>query len=1269
MHCRLSRLQTSKLPTDSNGNNVYVVTVQASDGQGGTAFQNISVNVTNVNEQNQHAPVFTSPSALTVPENTTFLINVTAIDADLPPQAVTFSVVGGADQARFSITGGGALSFVSPPDFELPTDSNGNNVYVVTVRASDGQGGTAFQNISVNVTNVNEQNQHAPVFTSPSALTVPENTTFLINVTAIDADLPPQAVTFSVVGGADQARFSITGGGALSFVSPPDFELPTDSNGNNVYVVTVRASDGQGGTAFQTITVTVTNASEGLVITSPNVAFVPENTTAVLTVTATGGGGIPQTGLITVDAGVPTPGMPGFITYTVSATADAPITAIDFVGDGSNNPATGRGFFGPLNQVNPFGLPTIFNDNNVFFASIGSNPARDSQFSVSSSSVVVPPGLTEEGSNILQAAWAWTAPQANSIAFAQLVVPGSAGSVQFRGAITVLRNGVQTDIPVQGVLGQQQAVGFSIVGGPDQSRFTITPGGALSFVTPPNFEAPTDTNGDNVYVVTVQANDGRGNTATQTIFVNVTNVNEQNQHAPVFTSPSALTVPENTTSLLTVTATDADLPPQAVTFSIIGGIDHPQFAITPGGQLSFRAPADFENPTDVGRDNVYVVNVQASDGNGGTSVQQIVVTVTNVNEQDQHAPVFTSPSALTVPENTTFLINVTATDADLPPQAVTFSIVGGIDHPQFTITPGGQLSFRAPADFENPTDIGRDNVYIVNVQASDSTGRTSLQQITVTVTNVNEGLVITSPNVAFVPENTTAVMTVTATGGGGIPQTGLITVDAGVPTPGMPGFITYTVSATADAPITAIDFVGDGSNNPATGRGFFGPLNQVNPFGLPTIFNDNNVFFASIGSNPARDSQFNVSSSTVVVPPGLTEEGSNILQAAWAWTAPQANSIAFAQLVVPGSAGSVQFRGAITVLRNGVQTDIPVQGVLGQQQAVGFSIVGGPDQSRFTITPGGALSFVTPPNFEAPTDTNGDNVYVVTVQANDGRGNTATQTISVNVTPVNEHAPVFTSPSALTVPENTTSLLTVTATDADLPPQAVTFSIFGGVDHPQFSITPGGQLSFRAPADFENPTDIGRDNVYVVNLQASDGNGRTSLQQVVVTVTPVNEHAPVFTSPSTLSVPENTTFVLNVTATDPDLPQQAVTFSIVGGIDHPQFTITSTGQLSFRAPADFEAPTDVGRDNVYVVNVQASDGTFASLQQIVVTVTNLLEAFAGDYNRNGIVDTADYVVWRNTLGQTVPPLSGADGSGNGLVGFEDYNIWQSNFGRTSGRAA
>lgn len=53
----------------------------------------------------------------------------------------------------------------------------------------------------------------------------------------------------------------------------------------------------------------------------------------------------------------------------------------------------------------------------------------------------------------------------------------------------------------------------------------------------------------------------------------------------------------------------------------------------------------------------------------------------------------------------------------------------------------------------------------------------------------------------------------------------------------------------------------------------------------------------------------------------------------------------------------------------------------------------------------------------------------------------------------------------------------------------------------------------------------------------------------------------------------------------------------------------------------------------------------------------------GDYNRNGIVDTADYVVWRKTLGTVVAAAGdGADGNLDGTVGPEDHGVWRENFG-------
>lgn len=58
---------------------------------------------------------------------------------------------------------------------------------------------------------------------------------------------------------------------------------------------------------------------------------------------------------------------------------------------------------------------------------------------------------------------------------------------------------------------------------------------------------------------------------------------------------------------------------------------------------------------------------------------------------------------------------------------------------------------------------------------------------------------------------------------------------------------------------------------------------------------------------------------------------------------------------------------------------------------------------------------------------------------------------------------------------------------------------------------------------------------------------------------------------------------------------------------------------------------------------------------------------AGDYNDNGIVDAADYTVWRNLLGRTFDPR--ADGDTNGTIDIHDYHVWKANFGLAAGAAS
>lgn len=91
-----------------------------------------------------------STSTVTINENTTAVYTFGA------SETVTWSIYGGADSAKFTVTSGGSLSFGSAPNYESPTDSGGNNSYEVIVKAVDTANNSSVQTVTVNVANILE---------------------------------------------------------------------------------------------------------------------------------------------------------------------------------------------------------------------------------------------------------------------------------------------------------------------------------------------------------------------------------------------------------------------------------------------------------------------------------------------------------------------------------------------------------------------------------------------------------------------------------------------------------------------------------------------------------------------------------------------------------------------------------------------------------------------------------------------------------------------------------------------------------------------------------------------------------------------------------------------------------------------------------------------------------------------------------------------------------------------------------------------------------
>lgn len=109
-----------------------------------------------------------------------------------------------------------------------------------------------------------------PVFTSLQTASIAENTAAAYQATATDPDGDP--LTFAIDGGADAALFSITTAGALRFNTAPDYDAPGDANGDNVYAVQLRVTDGKA-VATQAVNITVTDTRDGISVVRVGTGF------------------------------------------------------------------------------------------------------------------------------------------------------------------------------------------------------------------------------------------------------------------------------------------------------------------------------------------------------------------------------------------------------------------------------------------------------------------------------------------------------------------------------------------------------------------------------------------------------------------------------------------------------------------------------------------------------------------------------------------------------------------------------------------------------------------------------------------------------------------------------------------------------------------------------------------------------------------------------------------------------------------------------------
>ena len=556
--------------------------------------------------------------------------------------------------------------------------------------------------------------------------------------------------------------------------------------------------------------------------------------------------------------------------------------------------------------------------------------------------------------------------------------------------------------------------------GDDMGAFTIGgSSGELMFVTSPDFETPADMDMDNMYMVTVKAEAG-GEMDMMDVTVTVTNEMELGR----LTGTASVDYPENDTVAVGTYTANGSVD---ASWSIEGD-DMGAFSIGgSSGGLMFASPPDFETPTDMGMDNMYMVTVKAEAG-GEMDMMDVTVTVTNVEE----IGMLTGNASVDYPENDTVAVATYTADG---PVAASWSL-GGDDMGDFTIGgSSGELMFATSPDYETPADMGMDNMYMVTVMAKAG-GEMDMMAVTVMVTNVDEpGVVTLMP--ATAPVVGTAVAATLVDPDGGV---------AGVT------WQWYRVEALGE-PMEITDATGE-TYTPVDGD-------------VGTRLQATATYTDAHGMQNKEQTTDGVVVSRNAAPEfPATETGD--------------------RSVAENTAAGDNVGDPVTAMD--ADRDDTLTYALSGTDAASFDI----DMGTGQIMVGAGTML----DFETTTS------YMVVVTATDGSGANDTQMVTISVTNVDEQPVVAGEATADYHEKGEAAVAAYTGTDPE--GGTVTWSLSGD-DAEDFEISEDGMLTFKESPNFEAPADMDTDNVYMVTVEASDGTTDNVMQAVTVTVTNVDE--------------------------------------------------------------------------------------------------------------------------------------------------------------------
>lgn len=721
-------------------------------------------------------------------------------------------------------------------------------------------------------------------------------------------------------------------------------------------------------------------------------------------------------------------------------------------------------------------------------------------------------------------------------------------------------------------------------------------------------------------------------------------------YPPVFSSLSSAAFEENTTgTVLDVEAHDGDgeEADEGVFYSIVEQLDHELFAIEElTGILTFVLPPDFENPLDTDEDNVYEVTVAAYDGTH-TTEQEIEITVTDVDEVPPSASIEGGAvGAALIPVTITWDEPVNGFDiSDLILGNCDVQDFATNDNQVFTMNlvplANGKVGVKVPA---SAVDDGRNN-------------NEETQALFTTYQNEDEPLTL----IAGSPIDylTPSLMQ----GGGGLRNgeaifARFLMADIAVADNG-----TIYVADGLNHRIRKIEpsgqvstYAGGGESGVFEGDYLDGPrlfARFDNPRGV-AVDADGNVYVAD--TNNQRIRMIRASDGEVITLAGNGNTG---------YANGAALSTTFANPVALDidSQGRIfiadQENGVVRLLDNGQVTslfdpipyrvkDVHVENsgdvlytasagvvrwlaadrsfelVSGILNTTYYGAISDPDGQVFALigdtSSGLAVIHVTGEETgEYAVDytefacykTAGQSINLVDIAYANGQIivlDACNTTIWSFESPTMEtnNPPVFTSISSINFDENGVEpILDINANDGDggSTDEGVTYVLVEQYDFALFGLNESsGTLNFLSVPDYETPLDTDQDNVYKVVVAASDGT-HSPEQLITITINNLDEDAPTITSSITMSVPENTSGVIYTATAD-----EQVTFTLGDSKDESLFTLTNDNEISFTAAPDYETPQDGDGDNVYLIDVIATDGSDnATTVEVAITVTGVDE--------------------------------------------------------------